>query len=74
LVQNLIQAAVVILTTNAIVFDIKQDCVTKIQTCANRGSMGSSSAKGVGMIRAEIGLKYRQILNKTYSFHCLLIL
>ena len=30
--------------------------------------------KGVGMIRAEIGLKNRQILNETYSFRCFLIL
>jgi len=32
------------------------------------------SIKGVGMIRAEIGLKNRQIINETYSFHCFLIL
>ena len=30
--------------------------------------------KGVGMIRAEIGLKNRQIINETYSFRCFLIL
>ena len=30
--------------------------------------------KGVGMIRAEIGLKNRQILNETHSFRCFLIL
>jgi hypothetical protein len=29
---------------------------------------------GVGMIRAEIGLKNRQIINETYSFRCFLIL
>ena len=29
-------------------------------------------AKGVGMIRAEIGLKNRQIINETYSFRCYL--
>ena len=32
------------------------------------------SCKGVGMIRAEIDLKNRQIINETYSFRCLLIL
>ena len=30
--------------------------------------------KGVGMIRAEISLKNRQIINETYSFRCFLIL
>jgi hypothetical protein len=30
--------------------------------------------KGVGMIRAEIGLKNRQIINETYSFRFFLIL
>ena len=30
--------------------------------------------KGVGMIRAEIGLKNRQIINETNSFRCFLIL
>jgi hypothetical protein len=30
--------------------------------------------KGVGMIRAEIGLKNRQIINETHSFRCFLIL
>ena len=30
--------------------------------------------KEVGMIRAEIGLKNRQIVNETYSFRCFLIL
>ena len=30
--------------------------------------------KGVGMIRAEIGLKNSQIINETYSFRCFLIL
>jgi hypothetical protein len=30
--------------------------------------------KGVGMVRAEIGLKNRQIINQTYSFSCFLIL
>jgi len=30
--------------------------------------------KGVDMIRAEIGLKNRQIINETYSFRCFLIL
>jgi hypothetical protein len=30
--------------------------------------------KGVGMIRAEIGLKNRQIINETYSVRCFLIL
>jgi hypothetical protein len=30
--------------------------------------------KGVGMIRAEIGLKHKQIINETYSFRCFLIL
>ena len=30
--------------------------------------------KGVGMIRAEIGLKNRKNLNETYSFRCFLIL
>ena len=30
--------------------------------------------KWVGMIRAEIGLKNRQIINETYSFRCFLIL
>ena len=30
--------------------------------------------KGVGMIRAEIGLKNRQIINETYSFRCSLII
>ena len=30
--------------------------------------------KGVGMIRAEIGLKNRQIINETYCFRCFLIL
>jgi hypothetical protein len=29
---------------------------------------------GVGMIRAEIDLKNRQIINETYSFRCFLIL
>jgi hypothetical protein len=29
--------------------------------------------KGVGMIRAEIGLKNRQIINETYSFRCFLM-
>jgi hypothetical protein len=29
--------------------------------------------KGVGMIRAEIGLKNRQIINETHSFRCFLI-
>jgi hypothetical protein len=29
---------------------------------------------GVGMIREEIGLKNRQIINETYSFRCFLIL
>jgi hypothetical protein len=33
-----------------------------------------SHDKGVGMLRAEIGLKNRQIINETYSFHCFLIL
>jgi hypothetical protein len=33
-----------------------------------------SLLKGVGMIRAEIGLKNRQIINETYSFRCFLIL
>jgi hypothetical protein len=28
--------------------------------------------KVVGMIRAEIGLKNRQIINETYSFRCFL--
>jgi hypothetical protein len=32
------------------------------------------ASKGVGMIRAEIGLKNRQIINETYSFRCFLIL
>ena len=32
------------------------------------------SCKGVGMIRAEIGLKNRQIITETYSFRCFLIL
>ena len=32
------------------------------------------SYKGVGIIRAEIGLKNRQIINETYSFRCFLIL
>jgi hypothetical protein len=31
-------------------------------------------AKGAKMIRAEIGLKNRQIINETYGFHCFLIL
>jgi len=30
--------------------------------------------KGVGMIRAEIGLNNGQIINETYSFRCFLIL
>ena len=30
--------------------------------------------KGVGMIRGEIGLKNRQIINETYSFRCFLVL
>ena len=30
--------------------------------------------KGVGMIRADIGLKNRQIINERYSFRCFLIL
>ena len=30
--------------------------------------------KGVGMIRAEIGLKNTQIINEMYSFRCFLIL
>ena len=30
--------------------------------------------KGVGMIRAEIGLENMQIINETYSFHYFLIL
>jgi len=29
--------------------------------------------KGVGMMRAEIGLKNRQIINETYSFRFFLI-
>jgi hypothetical protein len=33
-----------------------------------------NGAKGVGMIRTEIGLKNRQIINETYSFRCFLIL
>jgi hypothetical protein len=33
-----------------------------------------NNVKGVGMIRAEIGLKNRQIINETYSFRCFLIL
>ena len=32
------------------------------------------STNGVGMIRAEIGLTNRQIINETYSFCCFLIL
>jgi hypothetical protein len=32
------------------------------------------SIKGVGIIRAEIGLKNRQIINEAHSFHCVLIL
>ena len=31
-------------------------------------------SKGVGMIRAEIGLKNRQIINERHSFRCFLIL
>jgi hypothetical protein len=31
------------------------------------------NCKGVDMIRAEIGLKNRQIINETYSFRCFLI-
>ena len=30
--------------------------------------------KGIGMIRAEIGLQNRQIINETYSFRRFLIL
>ena len=37
-------------------------------------SYASTRMKGVGMTRAETGLKNRQIINETYSFHCLLIL
>jgi hypothetical protein len=34
----------------------------------------TKSVKGVGIIRAEIGLKNRQIINETYSFRSFLIL
>jgi hypothetical protein len=34
----------------------------------------NSNNKGVDMIRPEIGLKIRQIINETYSFRCFLIL
>jgi len=31
-------------------------------------------AKGVGVIRAEIGIKNKQIISETYCFRCFLIL
>ena len=34
----------------------------------------SKAINGEGMIRADIGLKNRQIINETYSFRCFLIL
>ena len=34
----------------------------------------TNNNKGVGMKRAEIGLKNRQIIDETYSFRCFLIL
>ena len=37
-------------------------------------SVSQNVFKGVGMIRAEIGLKNTQIINETYSFRCFLIL
>jgi hypothetical protein len=43
----------------------------KCSHCLTRLKHGK---KGVGMIRAEIGLKNRQIINETYSFRCFLIL
>jgi hypothetical protein len=33
-----------------------------------------TKSKGVGMIRAEIGLKNTQIIKERYSFRCFLIL
>jgi hypothetical protein len=58
----------------------KQESVTDGQplllyplTAIARGQQ-CKNTKGVGMIRAEIGLKNRQIMNETYSFRCFLIL
>ena len=53
------------------IYDLKIEVVPFI---INFSTDLTTVVKGVGMIRAEIGLKNRQILNETYSFRCFLIL
>ena len=53
------------------IYDLKIEVVPFI---INFSTDLTTVVKGVGMIREEIGLKNRQILNETYSFRCFLIL
>jgi hypothetical protein len=53
------------------IYDLKIEAVPFI---INFSTDLTTVVKGVGMIRAEIGLKNRKKLNETFSFRCFLIL
>jgi TatD DNase family protein len=55
-------------------FKIHIHCFNGNPDTYNKWKAAFPNCKGVGMKRAEIGLKNRQIINETYSFRCLLIL